>query len=55
MDWINRCISILALAEADATLDLANPLRDHRPIIDKLKERIPVSIALSGCLSFWRI
>jgi peptide/nickel transport system permease protein len=31
-----------------ATLDFGESLRDHRPIIDKLKERIPVSIGLSG-------
>src|SRR5438046_9347997 len=28
--------------------DFGESLRDHRPIIDKLKERIPVSIKLSG-------
>jgi len=31
-----------------ATLDFGESLRDHRPVIDKLKERIPVSIQLSG-------
>jgi len=31
-----------------ATLDFGESLRDHRPIIDKLRERIPVSIAISG-------
>ena len=31
-----------------ATFDFGESLRDHRPIIDKLKERIPVSIRLSG-------
>src|SRR5688572_14211919 len=30
------------------TLDFGESLRDHRPIIDKLKERIPISIQLSG-------
>jgi len=36
--WLKRMV----------TLDFGESLRDHRPIIDKLKERIPVSIALSG-------
>src|SRR5205085_11425537 len=31
-----------------ATLDFGESLRDHRPIIDKLKERVPVSVELSG-------
>src|SRR5262245_54098411 len=31
-----------------ATLDFGQSLRDHRPIIDKLKERVPVSVRLSG-------
>ena len=31
-----------------ATLDFGESLRDHRPIIEKLKERIPVSVKLSG-------
>jgi len=31
-----------------ATLDFGESLRDHRPVIDKLMERIPVSIGLSG-------
>src|SRR4051812_20582778 len=30
------------------TLDFGESLSDHRPIIDKLKERVPVSIQLSG-------
>jgi peptide/nickel transport system permease protein len=30
------------------TLDFGQSLRDHRPIIDKLKERVPVSIKLTG-------
>lgn len=30
------------------TLDFGYSLRDHRPIIEKLKERIPVSVQLSG-------
>jgi peptide/nickel transport system permease protein len=36
--WLRRII----------TFDFGESLRDHRPIIDKLKERIPVSIKLSG-------
>src|SRR5215467_7241764 len=36
--WLKRII----------TLDFGESLRDHRPIIDKLKERIPVSVKLSG-------
>jgi peptide/nickel transport system permease protein len=31
-----------------ATFDFGESLRDHRAVIDKLKERIPVSIKLSG-------
>src|SRR5690242_8490057 len=31
-----------------ATLDFGESLRDHRPIIEKLKERVPVSVKLSG-------
>ena len=30
------------------TLDFGESIRDHRPVIDKLKERIPVSVKLSG-------
>src|SRR6516165_1707710 len=30
------------------TLDFGESLEDHRPILDKLKERIPVSVTLSG-------
>ena len=30
------------------TLDFGESLRDHRQVIDKLKERIPVSVKLSG-------
>src|SRR5262245_29032733 len=30
------------------TLNFGESFRDHRPVIDKLKERIPVSIQLSG-------
>src|SRR5262249_51328452 len=30
------------------TLNFGESLEDHRPIIDKLKERIPVSVMLSG-------
>src|SRR4029078_12646465 len=30
------------------TLDFGESLSDHRPVIDKLKERVPVSIRLSG-------
>jgi len=36
--WLKRIV----------TLDFGYSLRDHRPIIDKLKERIPVSVQLSG-------
>src|SRR4029077_11278613 len=36
--WLKRIV----------TLDFGESLRDHRPIIDKLKERIPVSVLLSG-------
>lgn len=34
------------------TLDFGYSLRDHRPIIDELKERIPVSVGLSGLSLF---
>jgi len=33
-------------------LDFGESLRDHRPIMDKLKERIPVSVLLSGLSLF---
>src|SRR5881409_2991744 len=36
--WLKRIV----------TLDFGQSLRDHRPIIDKLKERVPVSVRLSG-------
>src|SRR5438132_873500 len=36
--WLKRMV----------TLDFGESLRDHRPIIDKLKERIPVSVKLSS-------
>ena len=36
--WLKRIV----------TLDFGESLRDHRPIIEKLKERVPVSIRLSG-------
>jgi peptide/nickel transport system permease protein len=36
--WLKRIV----------TFDFGESLHDHRPIIDKLKERIPVSIELSG-------
>ena len=36
--WLKRIV----------TLDFGESLRDHRPIMDKLKERIPVSVKLSG-------
>src|SRR5207237_4350248 len=36
--WLKRMV----------TLDLGESLRDHRRIMDKLKERIPVSVKLSG-------
>src|SRR5689334_4342146 len=36
--WLKRIV----------TLDFGESLRDHRPIIEKLRERVPVSIKLSG-------
>jgi peptide/nickel transport system permease protein len=36
--WLKRMV----------TLDFGESLRDHRQVIDKLKERIPVSVKLSG-------
>src|SRR5262245_39774255 len=30
------------------TFDFGTSLRDHRPVIDKLRERVPVSVMLSG-------
>jgi peptide/nickel transport system permease protein len=36
--WLKRMV----------TLDFGESLHDHRPVIDKLKERIPVSVKLSG-------
>ena len=36
--WVRRMV----------TFDFGESLRDHRPIVDKLKERIPVSVKLSG-------
>src|SRR5216117_1093275 len=36
--WLKRIV----------TLDFGDSLRDHRPVMEKLKERIPVSIKLSG-------
>ena len=36
--WLKRIV----------TLDFGNSLRDHRPVTEKLWERMPVSIALSG-------
>src|SRR5207237_3425453 len=36
--WLKRMV----------TLDFGESLRDHRPVIDKLTERIPVSVKLSG-------
>jgi peptide/nickel transport system permease protein len=36
--WVRRMV----------TLDFGESLRDHRPVVDKLMERIPVSIRLSG-------
>jgi len=36
--WLRRIV----------TLNFGESLRDHRPVIEKLKERIPVSIQLSG-------
>jgi peptide/nickel transport system permease protein len=40
--WLKRIV----------TFDFGNSLRDHRPIKDKLAERIPVSIKLSGLSLF---
>jgi len=36
--WVRRMV----------TFDFGESLRDHRPIVDELKERIPVSVKLSG-------
>jgi peptide/nickel transport system permease protein len=36
--WLKRILA----------LDFGESIRDHRPVIDKLKERIPVSVKLSG-------
>src|SRR5262245_26250732 len=36
--WLKRIV----------TLDFGESLRDHRPVIEKLKERIPVSVKLTG-------
>src|SRR5438093_1424345 len=36
--WLKRIV----------TFDFGESLRDHRPVIDKLRERIPVSVKLSG-------
>ncbi len=36
--WLKRIV----------TFDFGESLRDHRPVIEKLKERIPVSVKLSG-------
>src|SRR5947208_9106044 len=36
--WLKRIV----------TFDFGQSLRDHRPIMDKLKERIPVSLKLTG-------
>jgi peptide/nickel transport system permease protein len=36
--WLKRIV----------TFDFGDSLRDHRPIIDKLRERVPVSLKLSG-------
>jgi peptide/nickel transport system permease protein len=36
--WVKRIL----------TFDFGESIRDHRPVIDKLKERIPVSVKLSG-------
>ena len=38
LQWLKRIV----------TLDFGESLRDHRRIIDKLRERIPVSVTLSG-------
>src|SRR5262245_27996518 len=34
--------------ERIATFNFGQSLRDHRPVIDQLKERIPVSVKLAG-------
>src|SRR5580692_12346210 len=36
--WLRRVV----------TLDFGESLEDHRPIMDKLKERVPVTLVLSG-------
>src|SRR5215468_6082628 len=36
--WLKRLV----------TLDFGVSLRDHRPIIEKLRERVPVSVGLTG-------
>jgi peptide/nickel transport system permease protein len=41
--WLSRIL----------TLDFGNSLRDHRPVMDKLLERIPVSLQLSGLSLFF--
>src|SRR5262249_40684130 len=41
--WLKRII----------TLDFGESLRDHRPVIEKLKERVPVSIKLGGISLFF--
>jgi peptide/nickel transport system permease protein len=38
LSWVKRMV----------TFDFGDSLRDHRPVMDKLKERIPVSLKLSG-------
>jgi len=42
-NWLKRMI----------TFDFGVSLRDHRPIIDKLKERIPITLKLSGLSIFF--
>src|SRR2546422_10954968 len=36
--WLKRVV----------TFDFGDSIRDHRPVLEKLKERVPVSIMLSG-------
>src|SRR6185369_15401626 len=36
--WLKRIV----------TFDFGESLRDHRPVLEKLKERIPVTVKLSG-------
>ncbi len=42
LSWLGRIV----------TLDFGNSIRDQRPVLDKLKERVPVSIQLGGISLF---